>query len=84
MRPYKVFGVSCVIAIIVFLLLTNFMGAANFQSSHSLQALGVDLPVALAVALFISAAPAAIVYMRLAKATNKHGTRSLKFPARPH
>jgi archaeal flagellar protein FlaJ len=68
MRPYKVFAVSSVLAIIVFLLLTNFMGAAQLPIFTSLIAWGVDLPVALAVGLFISAAPAAIVYMRLAKA----------------
>ena len=39
----------------------------NFHSSLSLQSIGVDLPIAIAVALFISAAPAAIVHMRLAK-----------------
>ena len=70
MRPYKVFGVSSVIAIIVFLLLTNFMGAVELPVFSTLQAWGVDLPVALAVALFISAAPAAIVHMRLAKNRN--------------
>jgi flagellar protein FlaJ len=67
MRPYKVFGVSSVIAVVVFLLLTNFMGATQLPVFTSLQALGVDLPIALSVALIISAAPAAIVYVRLAK-----------------
>ncbi|MCL4430203.1 MAG: type II secretion system F family protein [Chloroflexi bacterium] len=70
MRPYKVFGVSSVIAIIVFLLLTNFMGAVELPVFSTLQAWGVDLPVAISVALFISAAPAAIVHMRLAKTRN--------------
>ena len=68
MRPYKVFAVSSVMAIIVFLLLTNFMGTTQLPIFTNLIAWGVDLPVALAVGLFISAAPAAIVYMRLAKA----------------
>ncbi len=68
MRPYKVFAVSSVVAIVVFLLLTNFMGATQFPFITTLQALGVDLPVAIAVALFISAAPAAIVHIKLAKA----------------
>jgi flagellar protein FlaJ len=70
MRPYKVFGISSVIAIIVFLLLTNFLGAIQLPIFTELQAIGVDLPVALAVALFISAAPAAIVHIRLAKVRN--------------
>ncbi len=67
MRPYKVFGVCSVIGIIVFLLLTNFMGATQLPFFTSLQALGVDLPIAIAVALFITTAPAAIVHIRLAK-----------------
>jgi len=67
MRPYKVFGISSVIAIIVFLLLTNFMGTTQLPIFTTLQTLGVDLPVAIAVALFISAAPAGIVHLRLTK-----------------
>jgi flagellar protein FlaJ len=67
MRPYKVFGVSSVLAVVVFLLLTNFMGTMQLPVFTNLQALGVDLPIALSVALIISAAPAAIVYVRLAK-----------------
>ncbi len=70
MRPYKVFALSGVIAIIVFMLLTNFMGATQLPIFTELQAIGVDLPVALAVALFISAAPAAIVHIKLAKVRN--------------
>ncbi len=70
MRPYKVFGISGVLAIIVFMLLTNFMGATQLPIFTELQAIGVDLPVALAVALFISAAPAAIVHIKLAKVRN--------------
>ncbi|MCJ7470503.1 type II secretion system F family protein, partial [Candidatus Bathyarchaeota archaeon] len=70
MRPYKVFGISGVIAIIVFLMLTNFMGMTQLPVFTTLQAWGVDLSVALAVALFISAAPAGIVHMRLTKTRN--------------
>jgi flagellar protein FlaJ len=66
MRPYKVFGISSVIAIIVFLLLTNFMGTTQLPIFSTLQT-WVDLPVAIAVSLFISAAPAAVVYVRLTK-----------------
>jgi len=69
MRPYKVFGVSAVISIIVFLLLTNFMGLTQLPIFTALQT-WVDLPVAIAVSLFISAAPAAIVHMRLTKTRN--------------
>jgi len=70
MRPYKVFGVSSVIGIFMFLLLTNFVGAVQLPIFSSLQALGVDLPIAISVALFISVAPAAIVDMRLSKNKN--------------
>ena len=67
MRPYKVFGVSCVIAILTFMLLTNFMGAVELPLFTQLQAMGLDLSIALSVALIISTAPAAIVHIRLAK-----------------
>ena len=40
MRPYKVFGVSSVIAIIVFLLLTNFMGATQLPFFTTLASYG--------------------------------------------
>jgi flagellar protein FlaJ len=67
MRPYKVFGISCVLAVITFLLLTNFMGTMQLPVFTQLQAWGVDLSIALAASLFISAAPAAYVYVRLTK-----------------
>ncbi len=70
MRPYKVFGVCAVLAIVVFLLLTNFMGAIQLPLFTQLQAIGVDLTVALAVALFISVAPPAIIHVRLTKTRN--------------
>ncbi len=67
MRPYKVFAVSCVAAVFAFLLLTNFVGTTQLPVITDLQAIGLDMPVALAAALFISAAPAALVHMKLAK-----------------
>jgi flagellar protein FlaJ len=70
MRPYKVFGVSCVVAVVVFLLLTNFMGATQLPVFTTLQQWGVDLPIAMSVALFISVAPAGIVHTRLTKTRN--------------
>ncbi len=70
MRPYKVFGICSVIAIFVFLLLTNFMGATQLPIFSTLQSWGLDLPIALSVALFITVAPAAVVDMKLAKAKN--------------
>jgi flagellar protein FlaJ len=67
MRPYKIFGICSVIGIVVFLLLTNFLGAIQIPLFSTFQTMGVDLPVAISVALFISVAPAAIVDMRLSK-----------------
>ncbi len=66
MRPYKVFGVCGVIGIILFLLLTNFMGAVSVPFFSSLQTI-IDLPLAIAIALFVATFPAAIVHMKLAK-----------------
>jgi flagellar protein FlaJ len=69
MRPYKVFGVCSVIAIVIFLLLTNFMGYIPLPFFSSLQTI-VDLPVAVAIALFIATAPAAIVNEKLSSERN--------------
>ena len=49
------------------MLLTNFMGAVELPLFTQLQAMGLDLSIALSVALIISTAPAAIVHIRLAK-----------------
>lgn len=70
MRPYKVFGISAVVAVITFLLLTNFMGFMQLPIITTLQDLGLDLSIALAVSLFISVAPAGIVHMKLTKQRN--------------
>ncbi|MGD0644244.1 MAG: type II secretion system F family protein [Candidatus Bathyarchaeia archaeon] len=70
MRPYKVVGICSVIGIIVFLLLTNFMGATHLPLFSTLQTWGVDLPIAETVSLFICVAPAAIVHIRLTKIKN--------------
>jgi flagellar protein FlaJ len=64
MRPYKVFGVCGVIGIILFLLFTNFMGAVIIFSGIETI---IDLPVAIAIALFVATFPAAVVHMKLAK-----------------
>jgi flagellar protein FlaJ len=66
MRPYKVFGVCGVIGLILFLLLTNFMGAVAIPFISSLQTI-IDLPLAIAIALFVATAPAAIVHIKIAK-----------------
>jgi flagellar protein FlaJ len=66
MRPYKVFGVCSVIAIVIFLLLTDFVGYVHVPFFSSLQTI-VDLPVAIAIALFVATAPAAIVHTKLVR-----------------
>lgn len=66
MRPYKVFGVCSIIAIVLFLLLTNFMGLMQVPFFGSFQTI-IDLPVAIAIALFVATAPAAVVNSKLSK-----------------
>src|SRR3972149_8191317 len=66
MRPYKVFGICGVIGIILFLLLTNFMGAVSIPFLSGIQTI-IDLPVAITIALFVATFPAAIVHMKIAK-----------------
>jgi flagellar protein FlaJ len=77
MRPYKVFGVCSVIAIVLFLLLTNFMGFMQVPFFGSFQTI-IDLPVAIAIALFIATAPAAVVNSKLSrkKASIEQGINS--------
>jgi flagellar protein FlaJ len=69
MRPYKVFGVCAVVAVVVFMLLTNCVGFASLPLFTELQAY-VDLPIALSVALVIATAPAAFVSMKLSTHKN--------------
>ena len=66
MRPYKVFAICGVIAIVLFLFMTDFMGFITvpfFTQLHSI----IDLPVAIAITLFVATAPAAIVNSKLSK-----------------
>jgi flagellar protein FlaJ len=67
MKPYKVFGVCGIIGIVLFLLMTNFMGATQLPLFTDLQAMGLDLPVAISLSLFVASAPAALIHMRAAK-----------------
>jgi flagellar protein FlaJ len=64
MRPYKVFGVCSLFSVVLFLLLTNFMGLITFPVLSSIQKM-VDLPVAISITLFVATAPAALVHSRL-------------------
>jgi flagellar protein FlaJ len=71
MRPYKVFAGCSVIAVILFLLLTGFVGMVEIPFFSALQSI-IDLPIAIALALFVATAPAAIVNMKLSK--KRHST----------
>ncbi|MGQ9530910.1 MAG: type II secretion system F family protein [Candidatus Bathycorpusculaceae bacterium] len=66
MRPYKVFGVCSIAAIIIFLLLTNFMGLIEVPFFSAFKTI-IDLPVAIAISLFVATAPPAVVNSRLSK-----------------
>lgn len=70
MRPYKVFGLCSVIGTILFLLLTNFMGYIEVPFFSSLQTI-IDMPIAIAITLFITTGPAAVIYNRIS--TKKAG-----------
>ena len=65
-RPYKVFGICSIFGIIVLMLLTNFLGFIEVPFFSSLQTV-IDLPVAIAITLFIATAPAAVVHNRVSK-----------------
>jgi flagellar protein FlaJ len=62
-RPYKVYGISSAIGILVLLLLTGFFGL--IQTPLQFLANIVDLPVAVAITLIISAVPPAIVHQKI-------------------
>jgi flagellar protein FlaJ len=66
MRPYKVFALCGAISVVVFMLLTDFLGFLQVPFFSSLHGI-IDLPVAVAISLFIATAPAAIVDSNLSK-----------------
>ena len=76
-RPYKVFGICSAIAIVLFLVLTNFMGIVYVPIFSSFQTI-IDLPVAITITLVVATAPAAIVHSRLSrkKASMEQGINS--------
>ncbi|MEM3874267.1 MAG: type II secretion system F family protein [Candidatus Bathyarchaeia archaeon] len=77
MRPYKVFGICSIFGIILLLLLTNFLGLIEVPFLSLIQKL-VDLPTAIAIALFVMTAPAAIVYHKVSsyRASMEQGINS--------
>ncbi len=64
MRPYKAFGVSCLFAMPLLLLLTNCFGYFEFPFISFLQTI-IDLPLAISLALFVATAPAAVVHRKV-------------------
>ena len=77
MRPYKVFGICSIFGIVMLLLLTNFFGLVEIPFFSQLQNL-VDLPTAIAIALFVMTAPAAVVYHKVSsyRASMEQGINS--------
>ncbi|MDI6905751.1 MAG: type II secretion system F family protein [Candidatus Bathyarchaeia archaeon] len=77
MLPYKVFGVCSGIAMVLFLSLTDFMGLIEVPFFSSLQTV-MDLPVAIAISLFVTTAPAAVVHSKLSrkKSSTEQGINS--------
>ncbi|MEM2937188.1 MAG: type II secretion system F family protein [Candidatus Bathyarchaeia archaeon] len=77
MRPYKVFGICSLVGILLLLLLTSFFGYMEIPFFSSLQTI-IDLPVAIAIALFVATAPAAVVHHRVSskKASVEQGINS--------
>lgn len=63
MRPYKVFGISVVIALVILVFLTNLFGLPFLSFITDI----VDLPIALTVTLVVATLPAALVHMKYAK-----------------
>ena len=60
-RPYKVYAVSSAVAVLLLFLLTGFFGII----ATPIQEL-VDLPIAVAITLIVSAVPPAIVHQKIA------------------
>ncbi|MCK4223174.1 type II secretion system F family protein [Candidatus Bathyarchaeota archaeon] len=73
-RPYKAFGICIAIAVVVLMLLTNFMGIFYVPFLAPIASI-VDLPTAVAIALVITSAPPAIIQIRLSseKASTEKG-----------
>jgi flagellar protein FlaJ len=69
-RPYKVYAISSVIGVLLLLLLTGFFGMIQTPIQNI-----VDLPIAVAITLIISAVPPAIVHQKIAgrKASMERG-----------
>jgi flagellar protein FlaJ len=71
---YKVYGLGIAVGVLLFMLLTNFVGMVNVPFMAGVQSL-VDLPIAVSIMLFVATAPAAAVHIRLSgkKLSLEHG-----------
>jgi flagellar protein FlaJ len=69
MRPYKVFGICSAIGVVLLLLLTSFFGYVEIPFFSQLQKM-IDLPVAIAISLFVATAPAAVVHQKISSKRN--------------
>jgi len=65
-KPYKVYAICITVGLLVFFLLTGFMGMVQIPFLYAIQSV-VDLPIAFAALLVISTAPPAIIEMRVSK-----------------
>lgn len=65
-EPYKAFAICLMVGLLVFFLLTGFMGMVQAPFLYAMQSV-VDLPMAFSILLVISVAPPAIIQMRAAK-----------------
>ncbi|MFQ5759173.1 MAG: type II secretion system F family protein, partial [Candidatus Bathyarchaeia archaeon] len=64
-RPYKVFGLSSLIATLVFFVLNGFFGMIQTPLDGLKEI--VDMPTTVAISLFISTAPAALVHGKISR-----------------
>jgi flagellar protein FlaJ len=66
MRPYKIYGVCSAVAIVLFLIMTSFVGLVQIPVLSGISTV-IDLPMAISIALVVATGPAALVYVRLNK-----------------
>jgi flagellar protein FlaJ len=65
-RPYKVFAISSLVSVLVICLLSGFFGILEIPLLNPLKSI-VDLPTAVAISLFISTAPPALIQGRISR-----------------
>ena len=65
-RPYKAFAISSLVSVLVICLLSGFFGILDIPLLDPLKSI-VDLPTAVAISLFISTAPPALIQGRISR-----------------